>query len=70
MLILARYKDERIVITTETGKIITIQVLDMSTTRQSVRLGFEASKTIKINREEVEQRIGEATNGISTDHTN
>jgi carbon storage regulator CsrA len=64
MLILSRYRDERIVITTDTG-IIIVQVLDIASKRKSVRLGFVAPKGIKINREEIEEL---QRNGTSTNH--
>jgi sRNA-binding carbon storage regulator CsrA len=56
MLVITRKKDERIRITTESGEqiIITIPEIKSATSERSakVRLGFEADRAIRIDREE------------------
>ncbi len=56
MLVITRKKDQRILITTESGEkiIITVPEIKSSTSERSakVTLGFEANRAISIDREE------------------
>jgi carbon storage regulator len=55
MLVLSRHKDERILI----GEDISVLVIGVK--RGKVRLGVEAPKHIRVDREEVRQRINRAS---------
>lgn len=51
MLVLSRKQGERVVIETECGTTIVVTACDIRS--HSVRIGFDAPKTTRINREEV-----------------
>lgn len=51
MLVLSRKRDESIVITTPSGDVIEICVVDLNS--RKVRLGIEAPKHITVDRQEV-----------------
>jgi carbon storage regulator CsrA len=56
MLALNRQKNEKIIITTEAGERIEVVVVEIRGAH-AVRLGFEAPKSVKINREEIETKV-------------
>lgn len=56
MLLLDVRKDKKIVIKTETGRIIEISVVNIN--GGIIKLGFEADKDILIDREEIAYRKG------------
>jgi len=55
MLVLTRKKNERIIITTADGQVIYLVVVEILS--EKVRIGIEAPKDIRINREEVQLRM-------------
>lgn len=55
MLVLSRFIQERVVITTPSGERINVQVVSVN--GDKVRLGFDADVAIRIDREEVHERI-------------
>lgn len=56
MLVLSRFRDEAVVITTPEGRVIVVTVTAVRGNGQ-VRLGFTADDGVEINRDEVESRI-------------
>lgn len=55
ILVLSRQRNESVVITAPRGKQIVVTVVEIR--GDKVRLGFEADKSIEINRNEVQERI-------------
>ena len=56
MLILGRQVGERVIVETESGEIIAIQVMQFNHRnggKPTVRLGFECSRMVKVDREEI-----------------
>lgn len=54
MLVLSRFKDESIVITTTEGR-VEISIIDVR--GDKVRLGIEAPRSVTVHRKEIQQRI-------------
>ena len=66
MLILSRYRDESVIVTTVEGR---IEITIMSVRGDKVRLGFVAPKSVTVHRKEIQQRIDKAkgvTNGVKS----
>ena len=64
MLVLSRHRDETIVVTTPSGEVVNVTVVDIR--GDKVRLGFQAAPDVTIDRQEVwaakarEARLAEA----------
>lgn len=61
MLVLSRKKDEQIVITTPSGELITMMVIEVR--GDKARLGFDALPGVKIHRREVFESINGPLSG-------
>lgn len=48
MLVLGRKIDERVTLTTQSGEVITVMVVDIR--GETIRLGFEADRSVRILR--------------------
>lgn len=59
MLVLSRRIDQKIYVTTESGTEITVTIVNVSifNGRPQVRIGFEAPKDVKIERDDSKDRI-------------
>lgn len=59
MLVLSRRQQERIILTTPAGEKIIVTVVELRHGRQgsNARIGIEAPKTIRVDREEVHESI-------------
>lgn len=72
MLVLSRYKDESVVLTTTEGR-ITVTIIGVR--GDKVRLGFEAPKAIPVHRGEIQYAIDQEKeerrqNATESDNTN
>jgi carbon storage regulator len=65
MLVLARKLDERIII----GEEITIQVVDVDPATLKVKIGIDAPRDLRVDREEVKIAIEKARKESSTNDT-
>lgn len=56
MLVLARKKDEEIIITTAAGERIVVTMVEMEPHKHRVKIGVHAPRSVRIDRAEVDEK--------------